>query len=301
MRVLISGSTGLVGTALVAALPDHGHEPIRLVRQNRPDDHPSIGWDPAAGILPDDALSGIDAVVHLAGEGIAERRWTSAQKARLIDSRVMSTKLLAAAIAAAPEPPRVFLSGSAIGHYGSRGDEILTEVDGPGTGFLTDLVAAWENATSAVTDTRTRVVHLRTGMVLSKHGGALGELLPFFRLGLGGRIGNGRQWMSWIAIDDMVAALIWLLDHDFRGPVNLTAPNPVTNAEFTRTLGRVLHRPTFLPTPKPALWAKLGRELTDELLYVSQRILPAALIDSGYEHRYPELEPALRALLDRPA
>lgn len=301
MRVLVSGSTGLIGEALVQGLLSSGHEPVRLVRSRRPDDLPSATWDPAAGTMDDDALDGIDAVVHLAGEGIAERRWSDEQKARILDSRVASTTLLADRIAAAATPPSVFLSGSAIGFYGDRGDESLTENSERGEGFLADVVAAWEASTAAVDPTKTRVAHIRTGIVLSSDGGALAPQLPFFKLGLGGRIGSGRQWWSWISIDDMVGALIWLLTNDVHGSVNLTAPNPVTNREFTSVLGKVLRRPTLLPIPKPALWLRLGRELTQALLYASQRVEPAVLSDRGYEFRHPELEGALRAVLDRPA
>lgn len=299
MRVMISGSTGLIGTALVDALPHHGHEPVRLVRQTRPDGVAAVEWDPAAGVLPDDALDGIDAVVNLAGAGIGDKRWSPSRKALIMDSRVDSTTLLAKAIAAAASPPDVFLSGSAIGHYGSRGDEVLTEDSSPGSGFLADVVHAWEQASGGVAEPPTRTVNLRTGIVLSGEGGTLAPMLLPFKLGIGGRIGNGRQWMSWIAIDDVVAAIIWLLEHDVRGPVNLTAPNPVTNAEFTKTLGRVLRRPTVLPLPKPALWARLGREATAELAYGSQRVMPERLTAGGYEFAAPTLEGALRRVLGR--
>ncbi len=300
MRVLVSGSTGLIGEALVRGLVAEGHEPVRLVRSHRPDDLPSATWDPAAGTMDDDALDGVDAVVHLAGEGIAEKRWTPAQKARILDSRVAGTTLLAERIASAANPPSVFVSGSAIGFYGDRGDERLTETSEPGAGFLADVVRAWEGATEIVPTPPTRVAHIRTGIVLSADGGALAPQLPFFKLGIGGRIGDGSQWWSWISIDDMVHALLWLLTNDVHGAVNLTAPTPVTNAEFTKTLGKVLRRPTILPIPKPALWLRLGRELTQALLYSSQRVEPTVLRDRGYEFRHPDLERALRAVLDRP-
>lgn len=295
----MSGSTGLIGEALVRGLLAEGHEPVRLVRSRRPDDLPTATWDPATGTMDDDALDGIDAVVHLAGEGIAEKRWSEAQKARIMDSRVQGTALLAERIAAATTPPSVFVSGSAIGFYGDRGDERLTESSEPGEGFLADVVGAWEAATGAVRTPPTRVVHVRTGIVLSADGGALAPQLPFFKLGLGGRIGDGSQWWSWISIDDMVQALIWLLANDVHGAVNLTAPNPTTNAEFTKMLGRVLGRPAILLIPKPALWLRLGRELTQALLYTSQRVEPTVLSDRGYEFRHPDLESALRAALDR--
>ena len=300
MRVLVSGSTGLIGEAIVEGLLAARHEPVRLVRSHRPDDLPSVSWDPAAGTIDADALVGIDAVIHLAGEGIAERRWSDEQKARIMDSRVAGTALLADRIAAAADPPSVFISGSAIGFYGDRGDETLTETSGRGDGFLADVVAAWERETTPVTTPPTRVVHVRTGIVLSGNGGALAPQLPFFKAGLGGRIGSGKQWWSWISLDDMVGGLVWLLTNDVHGAVNLTAPNPVTNGEFTRVLGRVLRRPTLLPIPKPALWLRLGRELTQELLYASQRVEPTVLTDRGYEFRHPELEDALRTALDRP-
>ena len=300
MRVLVSGSTGLVGEALVQGLLAAEHQPVRLVRSRPPDDLPSATWDPAAGTIDDDALVGIDAVVHLAGEGIADKRWSDEQKARIMDSRVEGTTLLAERIAAAPTPPSVFISGSAIGFYGDRGDERLTESSEPGDGFLADVVAAWEGATDIVPSPPTRVVHMRTGIVLSGDGGALAPQLPFFKLGLGGRIGSGSQWWSWISIDDVVGAVIWLLTNDVHGPVNLTSPNTVTNGEFTKVLGKVLRRPTILPIPKPALWLRLGRELTQELLYASQRVDPAVLSDRGYEFRHPDLEDALRAALGRP-
>lgn len=300
MRVLVSGSTGLVGSALVTGLAAADHEPVRLIRTTDPGDLPVVRWDPEAGRLDADALIGVDAVVHLAGEGIAERRWSDAQKSRILASRVKGTTLLAERIADAATPPQVMLSGSAIGYYGERGDEVLDEQSATGDGFLARVAREWEGATSAIPETDTRVAHLRTGIVLSATDGALAQLLPFFRLGLGGRIGDGRQWWSWIGVDDMVAAIVWLLDHDAHGPVDLTAPNPVTNATFTSILGDVLGRPTFLPTPKPALWARLGRELTEELLYTSQRVAPSVLLDGGFEFRHAELEPALRQLLDRP-
>ena len=301
MRVLVSGSTGLIGTALVKGLADAGHAPVRLVRSTRPDDLPSVQWDPAAGTLDPAALDDIDAVIHLAGEGIAEKRWSDAQKARIMDSRVSGTTLLADAIASADNPPSVFLSGSAIGFYGDRDDEVLTEASDPGTGFLTEVVEAWEGPTSVVSDPPTRTAFLRTGIVLSADGGALAELLPFFKLGIGGKIGKGDQWWSWISIDDMVGALLFLLENNVSGPVNLTAPGAVDNATFTKAVGKVLKRPTLLPTPKPALWARLGRELTEALLYTSARVEPTVLSDRGYTFQHPELEGALRAVLDRPA
>ena len=298
MRVLISGSTGLIGTSLVEALQATNHTPIRLLRSDTRDDTEAIFWNPASGELAEDALQDIDAVVHLAGAPIAERRWSDAQKSRILDSRTTTTTLLANAVADAPNPPSVFLSGSAIGFYGDRGDEQLNEISYSGEGFLADVVRAWEHAATPARES-TRLAYLRTGVVLAPDGGALKAQLPFFRLGIGGRIGDGRQWFSWITIGDMVQGIIWLLDNDISGPVNMTAPNPVTNAEFAKTLGQVLRRPTILPTPKAVMWAKFGRELTQQLLYASQRVEPAALLAGGYQFRQPDLAGALQSILDK--
>ncbi len=297
MRVLVSGSTGLIGTALVQQLGQCGHDAIRLVRGDPPDGLPSIRWEPSRGELDPRDLLGVEAIVHLAGEGIASKRWTTAQKARILDSRVDGTRLLAGAAASMDLPPAVFLSGSAIGFYGDRGEERLDESSSSGQGFAAEVSRLWEGATAAIDESITRVAHLRTGVVLSADGGALAEQLPFFRLGLGGRVGSGDQWLSWITIEDAVAAIIWLLDHPVEGPVNLTAPEPVSNADFAQTLGRVLRRPTLLPTPKPVLWARLGRELTATLLESSAHVSPAALHAGGFEFAQPELEPALHRLL----
>ncbi|MDG2027338.1 MAG: TIGR01777 family oxidoreductase [Acidimicrobiales bacterium] len=300
MRVLVSGSTGLIGSAVIPALVAANHEPIRLVRKRVPDDVPVRFWDPSEHSIADDALDGIDAIIHLAGAGIADRRWTERQKARIYDSRVVGTNLLADAIARSDSPPAVFLSGSAIGAYGDRGDEVLTEESRPGSGFLADLVNAWE-AAAVVEDPPTRTVTFRTGIVLSSDGGVLGKLLPIFRMGAGGPMGRGRHWMSWISIDDMVGALLWLLDDsEMRGPVNMAAPSPATNLDLSKTLARVLRRPAVMAVPPMALWAVLGRELTREMLFASQRILPERLLEDGFEFGQPDLELALREILDRP-
>jgi uncharacterized protein (TIGR01777 family) len=298
VRVLVSGSSGLIGTALVPRLRSHGHEVIRLIRRPT-DDADTARWDPARGELDDGALEGIDAVIHLAGEGIGERRWTDEQKRRILDSRVAGTDLLARAIAAQSNAPILF-SGSAIGLYGDRGDEELTEESGPGTGFLADVVKAWEGATEPAEDAGARVVHLRTGVVLAANGGALKRMLTPFKLGLGGRIGSGKQWFSWITLGDEVRAIERALDDaDLSGPLNLCSPNPVTNAEFTKTLGAVLRRPTFLPTPTFGLKAMLGGELVEEMLLGGQRVLPARLTANQFDFAQPELEGALRALLGK--
>ncbi len=296
MRILISGSTGLIGTRLVEALKPTVHTPVRLLRASRCDDTEAVLWNPASQELAENALEGIDAVVHLAGAPIAERRWSNTQKTRILDSRTTTTALLANAIADSADPPSVFLSGSAIGFYGDRGDETLSEISSAGEGFLADVVRAWEQAADPAKKS-TRLAYLRTGVVLAPEGGALAAQLPFFRLGIGGRIGDGRQWLSWISIQDMVDGIIWLLDNDVSGPVNMTAPNPVTNEEFTESLGQVLRRPTILPTPKAVMWAKFGRELTRQLLYASQRVEPAALLAGGYKFRHTGLAEALRSVL----
>ncbi|MGB1504442.1 MAG: TIGR01777 family oxidoreductase [Acidimicrobiales bacterium] len=298
MRVLISGSTGFIGEALVHRLAELGHQPVRLVRSTPPDATPSVSWDPAARSIDAGALDGIDAVVHLAGESIASSRWTDAQKARILDSRIDGTTTLADAITAAADPPGVFLSGSAIGLYGDRGDERIDETSSAADDFAAAVSQAWEAAARPADTDRTRVAYLRTGIVLDPSGGALREQLPFFRLGLGGRIGSGRQWFSWISLRDEVDAIVHLLEaDDVAGPVNLTAPNPVTNAEFTKALGSALGRPTILPTPRLALWARLGRELSRTLLEGGAHVSPNVLLTSGYQFQDPEIGPALDAML----
>ena len=303
MRVAVTGSTGLIGRAVVARLETDGHQPVRVVRpeagqpSGAPGPEPVVRWDPQAGEIDRQALEGLDAVVHLAGEPIAARRWSPGQKQRIADSRIRGTALLAEALAGLNEPPAVMISGSAIGYYGSRGDERLDEASSGGTDFLAMVCRDWEAAADPARAAGIRVAHPRTGVVLSQSGGALAEMLPFFRLGLGGRIGHGRQWMSWITIEDEVAALLWLLTADVEGPVNLTAPEPVANRELTAALGRALRRPTLLPTPKPALWAKLGRELTEALLYSSARVAPAVLQRHGFSFSHPDISAGLKALL----
>ena len=294
MDIAVTGASGLIGSRLVAELAAGGHRPIRLVRREPTAGEDAIRWDPAAGTIDAASLEGVGAVVHLAGEGIAERRWSEAQKQRILDSRVSGTTLLATTLAGLTTPPRVLLSGSAIGFYGERGDEELTESSGPGDIFLADVCRAWEAATAPAEEAGIRVSHLRTGIVLDRHGGALAKTLPLFRLGLGGRLGSGRQWWSWIGIEDEVGAIMFLLDAEVSGPVNLTAPHPVTNAEFTRVLGRVLGRPTLLPVPSFGPKLLLGSELAEQLLFTSARVLPEALTTAGYQFRTPDLEGALR-------
>ena len=296
MRVVVTGSHGLIGTALAEALEARGDEVHRLVRGE-----PQSGqahWDPAAGEIDVGALEGVDAVVHLAGVGIGDRRWSDAHKRAVLDSRVQGTTLLARTLASLTDRPSVLVSASAVGYYGDRGDEVLTEDAGPGTGFLSEVCEQWERSTAPAEDAGIRVAHLRTGLVMSREGGALKQMLVPFRLGAGGRIGSGRQWWSWIAIDDELGAILHVVGDDtVRGPVNLTAPNPVTNAEFTKTLGKVLGRPTLLPTPTFALKALFGGDAVDEMFLGGQRVVPAKLEATAYEFRHPHLEPALRALL----
>lgn len=300
MNVAVTGSSGLIGAALVAALEAAGDRIVRLVRSG-PARPGTIRWDPAAGAIDAAGLEGVDAVVHLAGESIGASRWTAAKKARILNSRVDGTSLLAATISDLRSPPRVLVSGSAVGFYGDRGDELLTEGSGPGTGFLAGVVRRWEDAARPAADAGVRVVTLRSGIVLSPRGGVLGTLLVPFRLGLGGRLGSGRQWTSWITLDDEVAAIVHALRHEsLSGPVNAVAPNPVTNAELTATLGRVLRRPTVATVPPVALRAALGADAARELLG-SQRVAPDALARSGFRFGDPELEAALRRLFARPA
>lgn len=295
MDVAITGSSGLIGSALVTALEAHGHDPIPVVRSGSG----GIGWDPAAGRIDAAGFEGIDAVVHLAGEGIGNRRWTDEVKARIRDSRVQGTRLLATTLAGLDRPPATLLSGSTIGYYGDRGDERLTETSPPGAGFLAEVTQQWEAETAPAAEAGIRVAMLRTGVVLSPDGGALAKMLPLFKLGLGGRMGSGDQWWSWISLDDEVALIEWLLQNDVHGPVNLTGPEPATNAELTKALGSVLGRPTLLPVPEFGPKLLLGGELADELLFSSARVLPAVATAAGYEFRHPTVEQALRGVLGR--
>jgi uncharacterized protein len=298
MKLVVTGSHGLIGTALVPALEGAGHTMVRLVRGSAMTGE--VRWDPAAGVLDPTLLEGVDGAINLAGEGIAEKRWTQEQKLRILDSRVNSTDLLARGLAQLDPKPTVLVSGSAIGFYGDRGDEELTEESSGGTGFLAELVRKWEAATAPAQEAGIRVVFVRTGIVLSARGGALKKQLPLFKFGVGGRLGSGRQYQSWISIDDQIGAILHALSADrISGPVNLTAPMPVTNREFTATLGRVLGRPTLLPVPRFALSLALGGQLATEVLLASQRVLPATLQATDYQFRHPGLEAALRAALGR--
>ncbi|MBI4606247.1 MAG: TIGR01777 family protein [Planctomycetes bacterium] len=302
MQVVVTGATGLVGSSLVPSLVAGGHRVSRLVRAARPPARAGaidVAWDPEAGQLDAGALEGHDAAVHLAGENIASGRWTEARKTRIRGSRVRGTRVLCEALAGLSRPPRVLVCASAIGFYGSRGDEVLREESAPGTGFLAEVCREWEAASEPAAKGGIRVVSLRIGVVLSPRGGMLGRILLPFRLGLGGKVGSGAQFLSWISIGDLVAAIEHAIAADgLRGPVNAVAPNPVTNLELTRTLGRVLRRPT--PFPMPAFAARLlFGEMGDELLLGSARVVPERLLASGFAFRHPDLEGALRELLGR--
>ncbi len=328
MRVALTGTTGLIGSALAPALATAGHSVVRLVRP-RPGlakrrraaatgpyddtdggrDHRlnsdtdsaftgTVTWDPARGQLDPAALDGIDAIIHLSGESLAER-WTAERKRRIVSSRVDSTALLARTIAVMPTRPRTLIVASAVGYYGSRGDEILDESSAAGLGFLADVCQAWEAAASPAREAGVRTVHTRFGVALSPDGGALAKMLPPFTLGLGGKIGAGTQWMSWIARSDLVAAILFLLATDtIAGPVNVTSPNPVTNAEFAATLGHVLHRPAVATVPPFALRLMFG-EMADETLLAGQRVVPRVLERAGFVYEHPTVADALRFELKR--
>jgi hypothetical protein len=315
MKILVSGASGLIGTALSPALMAEGHTVGRLVRPEAGRAGPGdVAWDIGAGTIDTAALAGFDAVVHLAGATVATLRWTSSVRERIRASRIDSARLLARAIAAQERPPRVLVQASAVGYYGDRGDEFLTETSAPGNGFLPRACADWEAAAAPAAARGVRVVFLRFGVVLSARGGALAKMLPAFRLGIAGRIGSGRQYMPWLALDDAVGIVRHALlagappggapagvvtgatRGALAGPVNAVAPEQVTNAEFTRALGRVLHRPTLLPLPAFAARLALG-DVADELLLASARAVPEKLAAGGYVFRQPSLEPALRSIL----
>ncbi|NLV44785.1 MAG: TIGR01777 family protein [Candidatus Hydrogenedentes bacterium] len=302
MRVLVSGASGLIGGALCSHFQAIGAETAVLVRRRpEPGDAGRIFWDPEGGILDPAALNGFDAVIHLAGENIGSGRWTPEKKKRIYDSRVRGTALLSNALAVCAEPPKAFVCASAVGYYGDRGEELLNETSGPGQGFLAETCLAWEAAAGPARDAGLRTVHLRTGMVLSASGGALDRMLPPFRLGLGGPLGNGKAWMSWIALDDLVRLAAFCVENtSLSGPVNAVAPCPVTNREFTRALGRALHRPVVMPVPAFVLRILFG-EMARELLLTSTRAVPDGLTRAGFTWRYPEIDAALHFYLGAPS
>ncbi|WP_328722114.1 TIGR01777 family oxidoreductase [Streptomyces sp. NBC_00247] len=294
-RIAVTGSTGLIGAALVRSLRADGHEVARLVRRPAKSGD-EVEWDPHRGYVDAAGLVGCDAVVHMAGAGVGDHRWTEAYKKEIRDSRVLGTATIAEALASLDAPPKVLVSGSAIGYYGDTGDRAVDEGAPPGEGFLPSVCEEWEAATAPAEEAGIRTVHTRTGLVVASGGGAWGKLFPLFKAGLGGRLGNGRQYWSFIALHDHVAALRHLLDTEsLSGPVNLTAPEPVTNAEVTAAMGRVLHRPTFFTAPAPALRLALGDFAEDVL--GSQRVIPRKLLDSGFTFAFPGVDSAVRAAL----
>jgi len=309
MRIIVSGSSGLVGSALLPALRAKGHKVGRMLRRRAgargaggapgTSDSLDLLWDPIGGSIEAEKLEGVDAIINLAGESIAAGRWTAARKEAIRKSRIGGTQLISETLTRLRRPPRILVSASAIGYYGDRGDEILTETSARGHGFLPAVAVGWESATERAEKLGVRVVHTRFGVILSASGGALAKMLTPFRLGLGGPVGNGRQVLSWIALDDVVGAIEHALAKEsLRGPVNTVAPNPVTNLEFTRILARVLGRPAIFPFPAFAARLVFG-EMADALLLASARVKPEALQRSGFTFRFGELEPALRRMLAR--
>jgi len=297
MKILVSGAHGLVGKALIKSLTGDGHEIVSLVRRESVVGKPEIEWHPNRGQIDAQQLEGFDVVIHLAGESIASGRWTDDKKLKIRESRVKGTTLLSESLARLSRPPATFISASAIGYYGNRGDELLTEESATGKGFLSEVCVAWEKATGAAEAKGIRTVHTRFGIILDTDGGALEKMATPFRMGVGGKLGDGKQWMSWIALDDVVRGLRFLIDNQtVRGPVNFTAPNPVTNAEFTKTLGSVLSRPTIFPVPAFAARLAFG-EMADALLLSSARVEPSRLQDEGFKFEYSDLLLALQAIL----
>jgi len=299
MRVAMSGSAGLVGSAVATALAGAGHEVVRLVRRDPATGEKAVRWDPLKGTIDAAGLEGLDAVIHLAGENVGSGRWTAARKAAIRDSRVKGTRLLCEALADLSTPPKTLVCASAVGYYGDRGEELLTEESPAGKGFLPDVCREWEAASGPAARKGIRVVTLRIGVVLTPKGGALSRMLPAFRAGLGGVLGSGKQYVSWIALDDLPGIVLHALAREeLRGPVNAVAPRPVTNRELTEALGKVLSRPTLLPVPAFAVRLALG-EMADALLLSGARAVPRRLEETGYRFRFPELFGALRYLLGK--
>jgi uncharacterized protein (TIGR01777 family) len=297
--VAVTGSNGFIGSALLPALTSEGHRPVRVVRSEAAGDD-ELRWDPEAGTIDAAGLEGIGAVVHLAGAGIGDKRWTDARKRLILESRTKGTSLLARTLAGLKRPPSTLVSASAIGYYGNRGDEPLDEQSAPGNDFVARVCVRWEGATAPAAEAGIRVVMTRSGVILGRDGGVFPRMLLPFRLGLGGRFASGRQYMSWVSISDEVGAILHALTNEsLSGPVNVTGPTPVTNAEFTKTLGLVVHRPTVIPTPLLPLKARYGSELVQHLLVEGQRVLPKRLEATGYAFAHPTLEDALRAAVDR--
>ncbi len=297
MKVLITGATGMVGSELGKTLKKRGDTVLELRRNRSSLSSNSAFWNPGTGEIDAAALEGIDAAVHLAGENISEGRWTDEKKKRIVDSRVKGTTLLSETLAGLNDMPRVLISASAIGYYGNRGAELVNEASKPGNDFLADVCAQWEQSTTAAREAGIRVVNIRIGIVLSTKGGALAKILLPFKMGVGGKVGDGDQYMSWIALDDLISAILFIIDTDaIQGPVNMVSPNPVTNAEFTKSLGKALSRPAILPAPAFALRLVFG-EMADALLLSGARVDPAKLKASNYAFKYPQLDAALKHLL----
>ncbi len=296
LEIAITGASGLIGTALTTRLEALGHTVRPVVRRDAAEGE--IAWNPDGGIIEPRDFAGLDAVVHLAGAGIFARRWNDKHKQAIRDSRTRGTALLAEALAALQSPPPTLLSGSAVGYYGDRAGAALDETSPPGTGFLADVVVAWEEAAAMAVQAGIRTCFLRTGIVMSADGGALKTQLPLFKVGLGGRLGSGEQYLAWVGITDVVDAIVHLLHSEVRGPVNLTGPTPVTNAEFTDILGDVVHRPTVIPIPRFGPKLLLGGEMAEELLFASQRVVPQVLLDDGFTFAHPTVADALHAELD---
>ncbi len=297
--IAITGSTGLIGTALSRSLEADGHQVRPVVRRTVRAGESAVAWDPDAGTIDAAALEGVDAVVHLAGAGIGDERWTDERKRLILESRTRGTALLASTLATLDAKPAVLVSGSAIGYYGDRGDETLTEKSSPGDDFLASICVPWEAEAQPVVDAGIRLATIRTGIVLTTEGGALPKMLPLFKLGLGGPYGSGRQWWSWITLTDEIAAIRHLLDHDVRGPVNLTAPHPVPERDLAKALGRALHRPSLLPVPRFGPKLVVGAELAEALLFTSAKVLPTVLEASGFVFAHPDVETALPSVLGR--
>ena len=297
MKILVSGAHGLVGKALSAALTKDGHEIVSLVRRDRALGKSEVEWHPNQGLLNAEHVEGFDVVVHLAGESIASGRWNERKKTAIRESRVKGTTLLSQSLARLSRPPATFICASAIGYYGNRGDELLTENSAPGNEFLSEVCVAWEKASGAAAQAGIRTVNARFGIILDANGGALQKMVTPFRMGIGGKVGDGKQWMSWIALEDVVGGLRFVIENSsLKGPVNFVAPNPVTNAKFTKTLGDVLSRPTILPVPAFAARLAFG-EMADALLLASQRVAPTRLLESGFRFEHEELKPALKHIL----
>jgi uncharacterized protein (TIGR01777 family) len=299
VQILVTGSHGFIGSALVEALSSAGHRPVRLVRSDPAPGADEVRWDPSGGTIDAGGLEGLDGVVHLAGVGIGDRRWTEQHKARVLDSRVRGTRLLAETLANLNKPPAVLVSASGIDYYGSRGNEILTESSSTGTGFLAEVCRQWEASTEPAAAAGIRVWRIRSALVFGTSGGLLPRVLLPFRLGIGGKLGSGRQYWPWIILDDHIAAIMHLLATDGDGPVNLASPNPVQNAELTRVAGRVLRRPTFASVPVTALRLALGSQMANELVLSSHRVVPERLLSQGFDFRFPDLEQGLRYVLGK--